>query len=562
MTCREIIMSEDYADFIISFNANTETFLEEYQGRCPTPIGISFGTIFEPLAEASPISLSQYEYESIPKLYGKLDTASVEDTGALELQNYPGLNLKGSGCIVCIMDDGIDPYHEAFRFSDGTTRLLRVWDQTNQSLNPPRTQKYGSELTRELINEELKKENSELLNSLRSNSAHGTFLAGVAAGSTNESVGFQSPAPLADIAVIKLKPAKRYLREYYLINEEADAFQENDILNALIYVRELSATFNRPVILCVGLGTSQGPHNGSSLIADIFNNAAGKQGIGIVVANGNEGNARHHYAGRINSEQETVEIRVEENQRGFMAELWGEAPDIYSIGIISPGGEVIDRVPAKLGATYDFRFILENTRVTIDYRIVERRTGSELIQIRIENPSQGIWKIVVYGDNILNGTYNIWLPITEFIGNETYFLRPEPLTTLTSPADVDIPISMGGYDVQTDALYLDSSRGFTTLNAVKPNLVAPAVNVFGPGANNTYVRKSGTSVAAALTAGVVAQFMEWGIVNKNSRRMNTAEVKNYLIRGARRQQGESYPNPSYGFGQLDVFGSFEVLRNT
>lgn len=562
MTCREIIMSEEYADFIINYNANTELFMEEYQGQCPTPIGLSFGTIFEPLAEVTPISLSQYEYESIPKLYGKLDTSAVEATGALELQNYPGLNLRGSGCIICIIDDGIDPYHTAFRFSDGTTRLLRIWDQTNQSLNPPRTQKYGSELTREQINEELKKDVSSLLDNVRANSAHGTFLAGVAAGSANETVGFQSPAPLADLVVVKLKPAKQYLREYYLIQEEADAFQENDILNALIYVRELSATFNRPVILCLGLGTSQGPHNGSSLIADILNNAAGKQGIGIVVANGNEGNARHHYTGRINGIEERVEIRVGENQKGFVAELWGESPDIFSIGIVSPGGEVIERVPAKLGATYDFRFILENTRVTIDYRIVERRTGSELIQIRMEQPSAGIWQIVVYGDNILNGNFNIWLPITEFIGVENYFLRPEPFTTLTSPADAAVPISVGGYDVLTDALYIDSSRGFTTLNAIKPDLIAPAVEVFGPAGAQSYARRSGTSVAAALTAGVVAQFMEWGIVNENRRRMNTAEVKNYLIRGANRQTGVAYPNRSEGFGQLDVFGAFEVLRNS
>lgn len=560
MNCRDVIMSEEYADFIVGFSSNVEAFLETYKDKCPTPIGISYGTIFEPLDRVLPITLARYSYESIPKLYGQMDTVSVEATGALRLQNLPGLNLKGSGTIIGIIDDGIDVYHDAFRFSDGTTRILRAWDQTNQSLEPPLTQSYGSELTRETINIELAKENSELLNSLGRNSLHGTFVAGVAAGNINEEMSFASPAPLADLAIVKLKPAKQYLREYYLINESSVAYQENDILNAIIYMREIAASLGRPVIICVPLGTSQGPHNGSSIMADLLNSAAGRNGIGVVVANGNEGNARHHYSGKITGESEIVEIRVSDNQNGFMIELWGEAPNVYSIGVISPSGEVVNRIPAKIGAAFDYVFLFENTRLSVDYRVVERRTGSELVQIRLENPSAGIWKIIVYGDNILSGEYNMWLPITNFIGLETYFLRPDPFITLTNPADSAIPISVGGYNVATGGIFVDSSRGFTTLNEIKPNFIAPAVQVYGPGAANTYVSKSGTSAAAALTAGVVAQFMEWGIVKKNSNHMNTAEIKNYLIRGAIRSANVIYPNQSEGFGKLDAFNSINVLR--
>ncbi len=560
MNCRDVIMSEEYADFIVGFSSNVEAFLETYKDKCPIPIGISYGAIFEPLDKVLPITLARYSYESIPKLYGQMDTVSVEATGALRLQNLPGLNLKGSGTIIGIIDDGIDVYHDAFRFSDGTTRILRAWDQTNQSLEPPLTQSYGSELTRESINIELTKENSELLNSLGKNSLHGTFVAGVAAGNMNEEMSFASPAPLADLAIVKLKPAKQYLREYYLINESSVAYQENDILNAIIYMREIAASLGRPVIICVPLGTSQGPHNGSSIMADLLNSAAGRNGIGVVVANGNEGNARHHYSGKITGESETVEIRVSDNQNGFIIELWGEAPNVYSIGVISPSGEVVNRIPAKIGATFDYVFLFENTRLSVDYRVVERRTGSELVQIRLENPSAGIWKIIVYGDNILSGEYNMWLPITNFIGLETYFLRPDPFITLTNPADSAIPISVGGYNVATGGIFVDSSRGFTTFNEIKPNFIAPAVQVYGPGAANTYVSKSGTSAAAALTAGVVAQFMEWGIVKKNSNHMNTAEIKNYLIRGAIRSANVVYPNQSEGFGKLDAFNSINVLR--
>ena len=560
MNCRDVIMSEDYADFIVEFASNVEAFLETYKDKCPTPIGISYGTVFEPLERALPISLARHDYQSIPKLYGEVDTVSVEATGALLLQNLPGLNLKGSGTIIGIIDDGIDPYHEAFRFSDGTTRILSAWDQTNQTLEPPQAQNYGSELTHETINIELAKENSELLNSLAENSAHGTFVAGVAAGNINEEMFFASPAPSADLVVVKLKPAKQYLRDYYLINESAAAYQENDILSAIIYMRAVAALQQRPVIICIALGCSQGPHNGSSVMGDFLNNAAGRNGIGVVVANGNEGSARHHYSGKITGESETVEIRVAENQNGFIIELWGEAPNIFSIGVVSPSGEVVNRIPAKIGATFDYTFLFENTRLSVDYRVVERRSGSELVQIRLENPTAGIWKIVVYGDNILSGEYNMWLPITNFVGIDTYFLRPDPLITLTNPADAYIPISVGGYNVATGGIFIDSSRGFTTLNEVKPNFVAPAVQVYGPGIRNTYVSRSGTSAAAALTAGVVAQFMEWGIVKNNSSRMNTAEIKNYLVRGAIRSPNTAYPNQAEGYGKLDAYNSLDILR--
>ena len=45
---------------------------------------------------------------------------------------------------------------------------------------------------------------------------------------------------------------------------------------------------------------------------------------------------------------------------------------------------------------------------------------------------------------------------------------------------------------------------------VKPTFVAPGVNVLGPSLNNSYIRLSGTSISAGITAGVMAQFMEWG----------------------------------------------------
>jgi len=103
---------------------------------------------------------------------------------------------------------------------------------------------------------------------------------------------------------------------------------------------------------------------------------------------------------------------------------------------------------------------------------------------------------------------------------------------------------------------------------VKPDMVAPAVNVFGPTVGREailqggFTRKTGTSVSTALVAGCCAQMFQWGMVNGNDPYMNGISVKNYLIRGARRGRNIDYPNRQWGYGEVDVFNSFLILTRS
>ena len=47
-------------------------------------------------------------------------------------------------------------------------------------------------------------------------------------------------------------------------------------------------------------------------------------------------------------------------------------------------------------------------------------------------------------------------------------------------------------------MYADSGRGYTVAGEIKPDFVAPAVNVYGPGLRGNYVTYTGTSAAAAV----------------------------------------------------------------
>ncbi len=556
--CREIIMSEDYADFITEYTSTTEEFEEENKDYCPQIVGYRYALVYERTDMILPINPQVYSYRSVPKLYGEMDTQAVESTGSMRLQNLTGLNLDGSGVIIGVIDSGIDYMNEAFRYSSGDSRIVSLWDQSDNSGNTPEDFDYGTEYSQSDINEAIRSDNPYDIVKSRDVTGHGTFMAGVAAGSENVQQDFIGAAPEAKIVVVKLKQAKKYLRDYYFIDENAVAYQENDIMAGIRYVERAGVKYRMPVVMCLGIGSSQGAHSGESYLETLINEVAGRVGICVVAPTGNEGNARHHYQGRISStEYVNVEMRAD---RSFTAELWGQSPDLFSVSIISPTGEVVPRIPAKKGQSDILSFIFENTKVYVDYRIVEQRTGAQLILMRFENPSVGIWRIQVYGDNITVGSFHIWLPITEFVGNGTYFLSPEPDVTLTAPSSSLRCITTGGYNSRNNTFYIDSGRGFNRDGARKPDITSPCVNVFGPVPGGGYQNRTGTSVAAALTAGASAQLLQWGFINRNDTNMNSQDIKNYLIRGADRSRDIVYPSEQWGWGTLNVYDALDILR--
>lgn len=561
--CAERIISEDYADFIIEIGFRENEARQEYKDLCIQDIGYKFSAIYYPLSEINPISVGEDTYIAIPKLFGLMDTSAVEATGVLRLQRVRGTSLTGNGVIVGFIDTGIDYTNDIFKNVTGRTRILSIWDQSDQSGTHPQGIEFGSEYTREDIDRALQSENPYSIVPTKDTQGHGTFMAGVACGSEDVENNFIGAANESQIAVVKLKKAKKYLRDFYLIEENVqDVYQENDIMQAVTYLRNLSRRESKPLVLVLGLGTGSGQRSGGSALSQQLNDLGEMIGCCVVTCAGNEGNARLHYKGSVlNKEYEDVELRVGEGTNGFTMELWGNSPDIISVAFISPSGEMISRIPARVGQSDTVEFLLEKSKIDISYSLVEAGGGVELIFMRFIDPTPGVWIIRVYGNNILEGDYNIWLPIKQFIDKETYFLKPNPDITLTVPSTTQATITVAAYDNMTNALFTDSSRGFTRTNEIKPDITAPGVNVYGPGINNNYVRKSGTSVAAALVAGNCAQLMQWGIVEKNETQMKTNYIKNFLIRGAIRDRNIVYPSKEWGYGKVNVYEAFSILRN-
>ena len=193
------------------------------------------------------------------------------------------------------------------------------------------------------------------------------------------------------------------------------------------------------------------------------------------------------------------------------------------------------------------------------YEVVELRSGGQLIFLRFQDPTPGIWRLKIRNLIYINGIFHLWLPITGFVSDDTVFLAPNPDTTLTSPADADTALTVSTYDSYQNSLFINSSRGFTRTNQIKPDIAAPGVNIYGPVARNQFSVRTGSSNAAAITAGAMALLVNWGLTLTIPRTFSSAEVKNYIKRGAIRSDLLSYPNREYGFGTLNLYNVFSTF---
>ncbi len=559
---REMILSEEYADVIVPY---FPCFLNQYREQGAQVFNEYYGMIHYPLSERSFAAFFEegFFYTTVPKLYTLLDTVNLDAAGITQVQNQPVLKLTGQDIILGFIDTGIDYTHPAFRRSDGSSRIYGLWDQTVQTGTPPYDLEYGSVYTRQEINQALALEDPYSLVPSQDEIGHGTALAGIAAGTALPENDFAGAAPQAMIAVVKLKPAKEYLKSFFYVTGDAPAYQMTDIMAGIRYLIRLSEELLKPLVICLGLGTSQGAHSGDSPLDSMLSVTNQFRGIIGVSAAGNEAGRAHHYYGTaLNStEYNAVEILVKEGTRGFCAELWGQPPEVYAVGFESPLGEVVQKIPPSLSYSENISFILENTKIFVSSEIIQTVSGSQLLFIRFTDPTPGSWKIRVYTGNYNSGSYHIWLPITGFSNPDVTFLEPNPDTTITSPGTSLSVITTAAYNAYNNSLYLNSSRGYTRTGQIKPDIAAPGVNVFAPAPRQRYTTITGTSAAAAITAGASALVMEWGMNRTPSRIFNSEEMKSLFIRGTQRRGDNLYPNREWGYGLLDVYQVFVSLSS-
>lgn len=558
---RERIVSNDYADLLITYSGDV-TILQSFEDATIHVINFFNAVVHVPVQQITNNTIVQMGYSVMPSLFGLISQSSIESSGITRIRNIPNFNLRGQGVLIGFLDSGIDYTNPIFRNADNTTKIVSIWDQTIFSDRFPANTFYGTEYTSEQINEALQSEIPLSIVPSMDEIGHGTMIAGIAAGNEAPESGFYGVAPDAELVIVKLKQAKPYLRDFFRVPRDVPCYQENDIMFAVDYLVNTAIRLNRPIAICIALGTSQGAHDGRGTLSSILSFRAESSGFGIVVAAGNEGNARRHYYGRVDPAvgYDTVELFVGEEEADFSMELWGDSPNVFSVDIQTPSGEHVPRIIPKLDENRDISFIFEQTTIIIDYQIVESQSGDQLILFRFSNPSPGIWRFKVYGSGDLPSGFNIWLPMQNFISDNTYFIRSDPNITILSLGNARVPITMTAYNSEDDSLYLNASRGYTRIGIIKPELAAPGVNIIAPMLDQTFAEVTGTSASAAHTAGIAAMLLEWAVVKGNQPAMNTLDMKIFMIRGARRDLEIMYPNREWGYGILDIYNVFDALR--
>lgn len=560
--CRERILSNDYRDFIVS-GIITSRFADiPPETYCKQTAGFGYQCIYLSQQQSDPITNSQFLYTSVPKCYAPISMDTLNQAGISYIQNYPTLQLKGNGVLIGFLDGGIDYTNPVFRNLDGSTRILSIWDQTVQTGTLPEGFAYGSEYTQEMINQALSSDSPLDTVPTIDTDGHGTFTASLAAGGGNPEQSFLGAAPEATLAVVKLKPAKQYLKDYYFIPDSTVCYQETDIALALHYLDQLARRYNLPLVFCFSLGTNAGGHIGALPCPTILNAYGYSSNRIPIIGTGNEADKRHHYYMQDfqNAGTQSVEIRVGENTAGFTMELWTSLPNVVAISLTSPSGENTARLPIRANGSTNFQFLLERTRVTIDYQIIAERETSELIFFRFFAPSPGIWRLNVEPVRIFDGTFHIWLPLTEFLSGEVFFLNSNPDYTITNPGNGDGSITAAYYDGLNNAVALSSGRGFSRNNQINPAIAAPGINVVGALPGNRFAARSGSSISTAVTAGAAALLVEWIIIDRGAPVIDAFQIRSLFIIGAVRPPEMNFPNREWGYGLLNLYNTFEEIR--
>ena len=456
--------------------------------------------------------------------------------------------LSGKGVITAIIDTGIDIYSSEFRNADGSTRILDIYDQTLQReysaadidafIGKDRNVYTGRDISQE--------ENEEI--PAFDNIQHGTNVAVIACGKSG--VAYES-----DIIVVKMG---------YSYNNQFP--RTTSLMDAIDYIIRKAMEYNRPVAINISYGMNYGDHNGNTLLESYINAAASGYKCSICIGSGNEADKAVHYGGTIkNAQTDTVEIAVGEYQSSIDIQIWKYYWDDIRVTLISPDGT--ERVIVTHGKIS--RYTLGGTNVISmsgepsPYNLYQEIYIN--LQLQGSYITSGIWKIQLYGENVRQGTYNIWLPASVSLNRATGVIRPVAYDTITIPATAGGCISVGAYNSYTGAYAAFSGRGSALTDVltagIKPDILAPGVDISirrDTRQGVVYASVTGTSYATPFVTGAAALLMQWGIVMGNDRFMYGEKLKAYLRSGARQLDGVTQtPNPVTGYGALCVEDSIK-----
>lgn len=474
----------------------------------------------------------------------------------------------GKGVIIAIIDSGIDYAHPDFCNSDGSTRILELWDQTLNRV-------YTQVEINAALQAPTEQQRYELVPS-RDISGHGTHVTGIAAGNGRASGGrYVGVAPESFLLIVKLGVAK------------TNGFpRTTELMAAVDYVLRRAEQYQMPVAVNLSFGNNYGGHDGRSLLETYLNEVSSYWKNVIVAGTGNEGTSRIHTSGRFSMQNETsvllkqkgttstasevkseaipatinntvpqdIQLAVGAYETGFSLQIWKSYADDMRVTVIHPNGISSSEIRLEQGIQ---RIYLEGTELLVYYGTPLPYTVSQEVFLDFI-PSgayvdSGVWIIRLTPGRIVEGSYDMWLPWQGGLSEGTGFLYPTEETTLTIPSTADKVISVAAYDSRYQTLADFSGRGYTrNRTEIKPDVAAPGVDIIAAAPGGGYDTRTGTSMAAPYVTGLAARKMQRGIVQGEDPYLYGEKIKAQFHREARPLDvRREYPNPELGWGILE-----------
>jgi len=521
-------------------------------------------------------------YIAAPAMDQLHNDIAVASTGA-SLLHQGRLNntvYKGKGVIVAVFDTGIDWTHPDFRDPDDQTksRILRIWDQTltpNSGETSPAGFGYGVEYTQAQINDELDGSPANYVRE-RDINGHGTHVAGTAAGNgmaiplTRKHTGM---APEADIVFIKGGDA---------------SFSTTNIINALTYLKNLSTTLGKPVVLNMSLGGQIGPHDGTrdyEIAVDNFTASAPGRAVCISAGNDN-GTNMHTQLSLAGLGSQTISFNVPAGTTGtdvFQYRVYLNDNSNVMAQVTAPDGSLITANAGQSVATN----VLSSGFTVYLSNVIEAGNGDRYIDVYVRrvtgstaNPA-GLWTLMISNNTGNNLTLHGWLYYKNSIFAATTVSGADNEYMVGSPGNANTAITVGAYNARsswysyqqisslyvsnakTDSVATFSSHGPRRDGVLKPEITAmgqhvisaissastPApTDVIYPG---RYRKNQGTSMSCPVVTGAVALLLQTNPAATVTQ-LRTALFSN-TAKDAMTELPGATPNTTYGYGKLDVF---------
>ncbi len=547
----------------------------------------------------------QIHYLQAPRVVKLHNDVSMPEIGIPEVRNKHA--VTGKGVIIGIIDTGIDWRHHDFHKPDGSTRIIAILDFSDPGdvngdgrLDGPF--KWGTTLhTETQINNAL---NGVGQINHKDLVGHGTHVAGTAAGN-GRAFGNRIPAgtyvgvaPEADLVIVKAT------REPGGFN-----FDTADYLNGISFIDSVARALNRPYVINLSFGGSQGPHDGKDLSEQAIDNlltTANGRCKAVVVSAGNEADQNIHASGTFGAGVTEIETKfmvpTYTAQSGnindyIVFEGWYKAIYNYSVKIITPGGTM--HGPISSGREGAFQTEEGTIYISNAKSGPSSLNGDKQILIQIYDfdankpPKSGEWKITVMGSA---GRFDLWLAGAS-MEDAKLTSNIDPTMILGTPGTAFHAITVGSYITKRSWIDLDgnsvgfpslvlgqassfSSPGPTRDGRTKPEICAPGemiaasystdaspsseFSIFKTGNSslpNGYICQDGkhavskgTSFAAPHVSGLVALMLQ-----KNPQ-LSPEQVRQAILASPRTDFNTmTVPNNKWGYGKIDARSSFQFI---